>query len=112
MTEPTNEELARDAASISGTIIGLEAQNKLGDFPESEVAAEALMQIAQRLGEMPDGERIEGWIDDYDPEDMGYWLNFYPQKPPESYSMDANGKQMAEWIPATLILHPQEPTDG
>ena len=105
MTERTREELA--------DILNRVAKRFLNSSPQEGWIgyAKHLDAAARRLRER-DGERIEGWVDDPDPNETGMWLNFYPDKPRESYSLDANGKQMAEWIPATLILHPREPTDG
>ena len=72
---------------------------------------ELLREAATRLREM-DGERIEGWVDDTNLEEVDLWLGFYPFRPSEKWSQDANNKQMAEWRPAILILKSQEHDDN
>ena len=75
--ERTNEELA-EQLSMYANHQGLD-----DDHP--------VRRSAQRLREMPDGERIEGWSDGHS------WSKLQPQR---------------LWFPATLILNPQEPEDG
>ena len=103
MTERTNEELVSEAFRLR--LLCAKSEQPM----EVELQAQGLeAEILRRLREMPDGERIEGWAD----KDALQWAK--GQNPPVDryFILRMFRRQGVKDYPATLFLHPQEPTDG
>ncbi len=101
----TNEELAEWGIEHGGMMLReIQESDPRMVSPEVRALAEFAVEAARRLREMPEGERIEGFVSElmsreYDGDEMDEWYVFDLKKTPTGP------------CPATLILHKTEGGD-
>lgn len=92
--EMTNEELEKGIERLRHRLMSSPGGIKSdGDL---------LRKVVTRLRALPEGERVEGWIDHHEPPDDGLWVSFWN-------SRDHPGSPRARR--AVLILHNPEGED-